>query len=108
MMHCHCTMCRRQGGGAFITWAALPDAAVDWAGEPQTFRSSDFAYRRFCPVCGSTIALNYHDQAGTTWFAAGLFNSSLGCCPDSHIMLNYRADWYDLTEHVLHRFPEGG
>eukprot|EP00746_Dinoflagellata_sp_MGD_P043865 gnl/MRDRNA2_/MRDRNA2_206785_c0_seq1.p1 gnl/MRDRNA2_/MRDRNA2_206785_c0~~gnl/MRDRNA2_/MRDRNA2_206785_c0_seq1.p1 ORF type:complete len:212 (-),score=23.12 gnl/MRDRNA2_/MRDRNA2_206785_c0_seq1:38-673(-) len=111
MMHCHCNMCKRQGGGAFITWAAFADHTIRYfSGEHivKTYQSSTFGYRRFCPLCGSTISLNYHGQPGTTWLTAGSLEGDVGCCPDSHIMLNYKAPWYDLTEHVLHRFPEGG
>mmetsp|Transcript_25417 Transcript_25417/g.64628 ORF Transcript_25417/g.64628 Transcript_25417/m.64628 type:complete len:200 (-) Transcript_25417:129-728(-) len=111
MMHCHCSMCRRQAGGAFITWAAFNDDAIEAVGgaaRTRTYNSSDFAYRRFCPRCGSTVALNYYAQPGTSWLAAGIIDGDVGCCPDSHIMLNHQASWYDLTEHVLHRFPEGG
>ncbi|CAE7340591.1 NEK1 [Symbiodinium sp. CCMP2592] len=106
LMHCHCSMCRRQGGGAFMTWAAYPDLAIEVLQGRRAlrrFNSSDFASRTFCPKCGSTIALNYHGQLGTTWLAAGMIDGDIGCCPDSHIMLNYKAPWFDLTEHVLHR-----
>mmetsp|Transcript_1897 Transcript_1897/g.4609 ORF Transcript_1897/g.4609 Transcript_1897/m.4609 type:complete len:144 (-) Transcript_1897:116-547(-) len=111
MMHCHCSMCRRQGGGAFMTWAAYPDSAfevLDGYGRMRKYNSSDFANRTFCPKCGSTISLNYFEQRGTTWLAAGLIDGDVGCCPDSHIMLNHKAPWFDLTENILHRFPEGG
>ncbi|CAE7369368.1 unnamed protein product [Symbiodinium natans] len=101
----------KQGGGAFMTWAAFPDSAIEVSQGRRAirqFNSSDAANRTFCPKCGSTIALNYHSQPGTTWLAAGILDGDVGCCPDSHIMLNYKAAWFDLTEHVLHRFPEGG
>mmetsp|Transcript_138484 Transcript_138484/g.386306 ORF Transcript_138484/g.386306 Transcript_138484/m.386306 type:complete len:201 (+) Transcript_138484:26-628(+) len=111
MMHCHCSMCRRQGGGAFITWAAFDDAALQLLNGTdvlRTYHSSSYGYRRFCPVCGSTISLNYHGQPGTIWLAAGTVEGSLGCCPDSHIMVRHKAPWFDLTEHVLYRYLEGG
>eukprot|EP00439_Symbiodinium_sp_Y106_P082518 s1601_g21.t4 len=97
LMHCHCSMCRRQGGGAFMTWAAYPDSAIEVLQGRRAlrrFNSSDFANRTFCPKCGSTIALNYHGQLGTTWLAAGMIDGDIGCCPDSHIMLNYKAPWW--------------
>lgn len=111
MMHCHCSMCRRQSGGAFITWAAFDDSAIEVPSRGsygRIYNSSEAAYRRFCPRCGSTLALNYYGQPGTTWLAAGAIDGDIGCCVDSHIMLNHKAPWFDLTEHVLHRFDEGG
>ena len=51
---------------------------------------SGLAYQETIQDIGSTIALNYHDQLGTTWLAAGILDGDVGCCPDSHIMLNYK------------------
>ena len=27
-IHCHCTMCRRANGAAFVTWVVMPEARV--------------------------------------------------------------------------------
>lgn len=34
-----------------------------------TVKSSAWATRGFCPLCGGTLRLNYPDQTGTTWIA---------------------------------------
>ena len=28
--HCHCTMCRRAHGAAFVTWIGVPEAQFDF------------------------------------------------------------------------------
>lgn len=85
---CHCGMCRRWSGGALL---ATTTRDVTWQGEDKitTFKSSDWAERAFCSVCGTnlfyritapgphlgTVALLYgtlDDQSGftmvTEWF----------------------------------------
>jgi len=51
---CHCGMCRRWTGGPLLS-ATSKDVA--WEGEDkiQTFKSSDWAERAFCSVCGSAL-----------------------------------------------------
>ncbi len=51
---CHCGMCRRWAGGAFL---AISTEGVAWQGEDniQTIQSSDWAERGFCKKCGSGL-----------------------------------------------------
>ena len=42
--HCHCSMCRRASGAAFLTFATFPASALTWTeGEPAVYRSSPAA-----------------------------------------------------------------
>lgn len=51
---CHCGMCRRWTGGPFLS---VGSSDVRWEGEDYitTYRSSSWAERGFCSVCGSTL-----------------------------------------------------
>ncbi len=53
---CHCGMCRRWTGSAFVS-LAMPsaDMAVEGAGHIRSYTSSDWAARYFCGTCGSTL-----------------------------------------------------
>lgn len=53
--HCHCRICRRSAGAAFLTWATVPRAEITVAGEPRWYRSSSLARRGFCPTCGTQL-----------------------------------------------------
>lgn len=56
--HCHCTMCRKQHGAAFATYASVPRADLRYlAGEAllTAYRSSAGVVRRFCSQCGANI-----------------------------------------------------
>ena len=56
--HCHCSLCRRAHGAAFVTWFGVDrsgfelvagDAELSW------YQSTPEARRGFCSKCGSTI-----------------------------------------------------
>lgn len=51
---CHCEMCRRWTGSFLI---GVGSSEVEWTGEDQitTFKSSDWAERGFCSVCGTSL-----------------------------------------------------
>ena len=53
--HCHCRICRRASGAAFVTWATVEKADLAVAGEVRWFRSSRLARRGFCPTCGTQL-----------------------------------------------------
>src|SRR5271154_6776875 len=56
--NCHCTTCRHSTGALFGTWAHVPADLLkvsDLAMNLGTFRSSEFATRKFCRVCGTSV-----------------------------------------------------
>ncbi len=56
--HCHCTMCQKQHGAAFATYASVPRADLRYVcGEDllMSYNSSAAIVRKFCRVCGSNI-----------------------------------------------------
>ncbi|RCU45221.1 GFA family protein [Corallincola holothuriorum] len=50
---CHCDMCRRWGGGAFLAFDGGCDVVV--TGTPSVYDSSEWAERGFCGSCGSHL-----------------------------------------------------
>ena len=56
--HCHCSMCRKQHGAAFATYALIGREHVtiaDAGGRLRSYRSSPGMFRQFCGECGSTL-----------------------------------------------------
>ncbi len=56
--HCHCSMCRRAQGAAFVTWfgvAADRFASLGSTTHLRSHRSSPEATRRFCDQCGTPL-----------------------------------------------------
>jgi hypothetical protein len=55
MNACHCGMCRRWGGGPMMSVHCGPDVRFEGADRIVVFRSSDWAERAFCSVCGTHL-----------------------------------------------------
>jgi hypothetical protein len=51
---CHCSMCRRWSGGAFLG-AACDDVTFAGTEHLRRFASSEWAERGFCGTCGTTL-----------------------------------------------------
>ena len=58
--HCHCSICRRLQGAAFVTLSIFPRAGFRWTkgGDLQTFHSSDKVHRNRCKNCGSPLTID--------------------------------------------------
>ena len=59
---CHCGICRRASGAAFLVWAILESNQHAWTkGEPASFQSSPRVLRKFCRACGSPLSFQFDD-----------------------------------------------
>ncbi|TCO69927.1 GFA family protein [Rhodovulum euryhalinum] len=72
---CHCSVCRRWSGAAIWCLDAAP-TDVHVTGEVRTYRSSPFAERAFCPVCGTHLWIR-DDREGYD-LMPGLFEAASG------------------------------
>jgi len=71
---CHCDMCRQHTSAMFMS-LATDEGSVKINGPAKSFRSSEWAERGFCEVCGSTLW--YGTVAnGERHLAAGLFENA--------------------------------
>lgn len=70
---CHCDMCRRWGGIAFMGVQCGPNASFTGEEHITRFRSSEWAERGFCNKCGTNLF--YHFLPTTNYsFPAGVFD----------------------------------
>ena len=78
---CHCGMCRRWTGSAFLGFGvAEADLRIAGADHVAAYRSSDWAERCFCRSCGSTLwyHLTIPGEQLTHYVAAGLLDDLSG------------------------------
>ena len=53
---CHCRMCQKWTGSAFMVMARFSRTALRFTkGEPKLYRSSSIKEKGFCPDCGSSL-----------------------------------------------------
>jgi len=102
MMNCHCSMCRKQHGVAFATYAVAPASGFRWiAGEDEVVRyqSSAQGSRAFCGRCGS-IAPTALPSMGIVFAPAGNLVGELGLHPEGHMFVGSKAPWHAITDHL--------
>ena len=97
--HCHCSMCRRQHGAAFSTYADVEPGDFRWiSGEDRVkrYETPSGAGWAFCSECGSTLAGS--DGGTITSIALGTVDGDPGVRPSAHIFVGSRAQWHEIHD----------
>ena len=76
--HCHCEMCRKSSGSAFMTGLLYQLDAVRWHGEMQSYESSPGVLRTFCTICGASLGFRQSNAAETEFLLLGSFDDPSG------------------------------
>ncbi|OBX18580.1 aldehyde-activating protein [Erythrobacter sp. QSSC1-22B] len=92
---CHCDMCRRWGG-AFYAALSGTDFTITGEGSITQFRSSEWAERAFCKVCGSNLWYRFL-PTGNRSFLAGLFPDAVNFPIEREIFVDERAAWCEVS-----------
>lgn len=98
--HCHCTMCRRAHGAAFVTWVGVEATQFRWISEAQLqwYASSPGAERGFCGRCGSPIAFRSDRWPGEIHLARALVEDELDRAPQLHVFHDHHVPWVRLGD----------
>jgi hypothetical protein len=97
VVHCYCSMCRRQSGAALQTFARFARAAVRFVGEePVGYRSSERVMRGFCRECGSSLTFAYDHDPAHLWLTAGSLDHPERVAPTGHFLAEDRVPWIPL------------
>lgn len=97
--NCHCPMCRKSHGAAFVTWAFVHPDQFQWtAGEEfvERYESSPGKERCFCRKCGSPLVLV--DSGKISEVVLGTVDGDPGVRPGEHIFVGSKAPWYEITD----------
>ena len=104
--HCHCRMCQRESGAAFMTGVTFPTAAVQWTvGSPRLYQSSENAKRGFCAQCGSWVSWHWLEEKIS--LTAGSFDHPEQIDPKWHVFTESQVPWLRLNDGLPQcmRFP---
>ena len=73
---CHCTMCQRISGGVNLSFTVPADRiGIEGLEAVRSYRSSDWATRSFCGICGANLWYRGIDPAGAPQGYAVAFGS---------------------------------
>ena len=98
--HCHCTMCRRAHGAAFVTYVGVHEHDLSLEGEEHLrwYSSSDDAERGFCTVCGTTLFFRGQRLPGEMHIVRSNFEGPIDREPATHVFYNTHVDWVRLAD----------
>ena len=94
--HCHCSMCRRNHGAAYVTWFAVARSrlSIDSGLDRLTrYESSPHGSRSFCARCGSSlfcVSTHYPDVVD---IPLANMDAAIDRIPESHLYFDDRAAW---------------
>jgi hypothetical protein len=101
--HCHCSMCRRAHGAAFVTWVGvlLPQFRLT-AGQEllERYRSSEAATRSFCRRCGSTLFFESTRWGGEIHIVRANFIGEIDRLPQAHTFFSDRCDFFPIDDQL--------
>ena len=94
---CHCSMCRRWGGGPFMEINCGTDVAINGEENVAVFNSSDWAERGFCRTCGTHLFYRIK-QTGQHVIPVGVFDDTEGLVFDHQVFIDEKPSFYRFAE----------
>lgn len=104
--YCYCAECRKVSGGAYLAFANIRTDSLHWNVEPDLWKSSKFAERGLCSLCGTSLFMRYYMRPETT----GIVYGSIDECkvpldpPVEHIFLNEKPSWFKVPDDGAPRY----
>lgn len=94
--HCHCTMCQRNHGAAYVTWFGVDrDRFRVDQGEERlvVYESSEHGKRSFCGRCGSSLFCELSEHPDQVDVVLANMTGPIDLAPQAHVFFDDRADW---------------
>ena len=100
-VHCHCSMCRKMSGAAFLTFVHFPATSFAWTPrEPTRYRSSADAERGFCARCGSTLSMHEEVLPDRVQVTLGSLDQPGAIRADDHVWTRSRLPWLQMADEL--------
>ncbi|MFT5850731.1 MAG: hypothetical protein ACI87J_000684 [Colwellia sp.] len=103
IIHCHCSLCRKNSGSAFATNGFINTADFEiTSGEVflTTFAFKPGRNRHFCSKCGSPVFSSNEQDPTRLRLRLGIVDSDISERPISHNFATSKANWEDLDENL--------
>ena len=108
IIHCHCSLCRKNSGTAFATNGFINKAEFEILSGQDDLSVFEFkpgVKRHFCRHCGSPVYSSNAQKPDLLRIRLGLLDSDIDERPISHNFIDSKANWHDLDA-ALPRYPE--
>ena len=105
--HCHCRMCQRAHGAAFVTWVgAAEDRVVIDDSRLMWYHSSDQAERGFCTICGSSLFFRSTRWPGEIHVTRANINGEIDREPEGHAFFDSHVSWFQVADSLPKSQPQ--
>ena len=103
--HCHCSMCQRAHGAAFVTWVGVAEESFRLRASETLvwYRSSELAERGFCGRCGSSLFFRSSRWPGEVHVALANVDHEIDREPEGHVFWDAHVDWVTLGDDLPRR-----
>ncbi|MBI3768583.1 MAG: GFA family protein [Deltaproteobacteria bacterium] len=99
LTNCHCSICRRTTGAAFVTWFSVPRSEFRLVqGTPTRFRSTAKGMRSFCPRCGTQLTFEHDDTADEIDVTTCSLDDPERLPPEDHAHTSSRLRWVKVSD----------
>ncbi len=101
---CHCRMCQKSTGSAFMVAAGFPRTALRFTkGEPKLYRSSPIKDKSFCADCGSLLVEQFLVPTGNTapdmiWVYVGTLDRPEAVSIGAHTGVESQLPWVHFDD----------
>lgn len=93
---CHCSMCRKWGGGPLLGVECENDLSFSGEENIGIYQSSEWAERGFCKKCGSHLFYRLKEQ-NHYYIPAGIFDNSEGLVFDLQVFIEEKPEYYSFA-----------
>lgn len=92
--HCHCTICRRTTGAAFLSWFTVAASSFRFTrGVRARFQSSEHGTREFCPRCGTQLTFRSTQTPDEVDVTIGSLDQPEMVRPRDHTWVESALEW---------------
>ena len=96
--NCHCSMCRRTSGAAFLSWMAIPLTAFEYSkGNPKKLISSSQGTRYFCKDCGTPLTCLLDDYPKYIYVTICSLDEPQEFKPNGDLFVEDKLDWVKIS-----------
>ena len=109
--HCHCAMCRRSHGAAYVTWFGVPYSQFEVTqGRSELVRrvSSEHGARSFCGQCGSSLFCESSKHPDSIDVVLANMEGPIDKTPQAHFYYSDRAAWVEIDDELPKLGGESG
>ena len=93
---CHCSMCRKWGGGALLVIECGSDVSFEGEENIGIYQSSEWAERGFCKKCGSHLFYKFK-QKNQYYIPVGIFDNDEGLVFDHQVFIDEKPEYYSFA-----------